>query len=127
MKILGIDFGSRRVGFAIADTETGMAFPKAVYSNDKFLLGEIKDMCKNYNVEKIVIGESKDFQGKDNIIMAEIRRFKKMLEIDLGVEVDYELEYMTSAQAIRGQEETTMLDASSATIILQSYLDRIKN
>ncbi len=125
MKILGIYYGEKRVGVAIADTDAGMAFPKAVLPNNKFLFGEIKDLCKGYAIEKIVIGESKDFQGRENPIMKDIKMFAKMLEIDLQIEVVYEPEFMTSTQALHGQEDTKMLDASAATIILQSYLDKI--
>lgn len=127
MKLLGIDYGKKRVGVAVADTETHMAFPKAVLPNDKFLLGEIKNMAVSQGVEKIIIGESKDFSGAKNPIMKDIELFKKMLEIDLKIEVIYEPEFLSSAQALHGQEETKFLDASAAAVILQSYLDKIKN
>lgn len=127
MKILGIDFGSKRVGIAVANTETGVAFPKAVLPNDKFLLGEVKSMIASLPAEIVVIGESKNFAGEKNPIMKEIEMFKKLIEIDTGIEVIYEPEFFSSAQAIHGQEDTKMLDASAATIILQSYLDKQKN
>ncbi len=127
MKLLGIDYGEKRVGVAVADTDTNMAFPKAVLPNNKFLMGEIKNMCKGYGVEKIIIGESKDFKGRNNEIMKDIEMFKKMLEIDLGLSVEYIPEFMSSQQALHLQEDTKMLDASAATIILQSYLDKYKN
>ncbi len=126
MKLLGIDYGEKRVGIAVADTEANMAFPKAVLPNNKFLMGEIKNMCKGYGVEKIILGESKDFKGKDNKIMKDIEMFKKMLEIDLDVSVEYMPEFMTSTQALHLQEDTKLLDASAATIILQSYLDKLR-
>lgn len=126
MKFLGIDYGSKRVGIAVADSELGMAFPKGVYPNDKFLLGEIKNLCAGGDIKRIVIGESKNFKGEENKIMEDIKNFKKMLEIDLGISVVYEPEFLSSAQALHLQEETKLLDASAATIILQSYLDREK-
>jgi putative Holliday junction resolvase len=124
MKILGIDFGAKRVGLALADSKAGMAFPKAVVPNDKFLLGELKDICKKEGVEKIIIGESKDLEGRANPIMRDIEMFKKMLEMDLKVEVAYEPEFYTSAQAARLQGENDMIDASAAAIILQSFIDK---
>ena len=127
MKLLGIDYGSKRVGIAVADTEANIAFPKGVFPNDKFLFGEIKKLCEGYGTEKIILGESKDFKGKDNKIMEDIRMFKKMLESDLKIEVVYEPEYMTSTEALHLQEDTKMLDASAAAIILQSYLEKSKN
>ena len=126
MKLLGIDYGSKRVGIAVADTDAGVAFPKGVFPNDKFLFGEIKKLCQSYGTDKIIIGESKDFKGKDNKIMEDIRMFKKMLEVDLNIKVDFEPEFMTSTEALHLQEDTKMLDASAAAIILQSYINKFK-
>ena len=126
MKLLGIDYGSKRVGVAVADSEAGMAFPKGVFPNDKFLLGEIKNICASAEIERIIMGESKNFKGEENKIMQDIKNFKKMLEIDLGIDVVYEPEFMSSAQALHLQEDTKLLDASAAAIILQSYLDKEK-
>lgn len=125
MKLLGIDYGEKRVGVAVADTETNMAFPKAVLPNNKFLMGEIKNFCRGYGIEKIVLGESKDFEGIENKIMKDIKMFKKMVEIDLKIPVEYMPEFLSSAQALHLQEDTKLLDASAAAIILQSYLDKI--
>ncbi len=127
MKLLGIDFGSKRVGIAVADTEAGLAFPKGVIPNDKFLLGEIKNLCTGYGTELIVIGESKDLDGKENKIMKDIKLFKKMLEQDLQIDVVFEPEFMSSQQALHLQEDTKLLDASAAAVILQSYIDKLKN
>ena len=52
--------------------------------------------------------------------------FKKMLEVDLNIKVDFEPEFMTSTEALHLQEDTKMLDASAAAIILQSYINKFK-
>ncbi|HEY4512160.1 MAG TPA: Holliday junction resolvase RuvX [Candidatus Paceibacterota bacterium] len=126
MKLLGIDYGAKRVGVAVADTDAGLSFPKAVFPNDKFLLGEIKNLCQEKGIEKIILGESKNLKGEQNEIMQDIEAFKKMLELDLHIKVIYQPEFYSTAQAARIQGENDKTDASAAAIILQSYLDRYK-
>ena len=123
MKILGIDYGKKRVGVAIGDTETLMAFPKIVLDNSKNFFDDLKKICSDEKIEKIILGESKNFKGEDNLIMEEIKNFKSNLEKE-GFEVAFHPEFLTSAQAERLQGKNEMLDASAAAIILQSYLDK---
>jgi putative Holliday junction resolvase len=126
MKLLGIDYGTKRVGIATADLGAGMAFPKAVIKNDDTLLETVKELCQKEGVEKIILGESKDLAGKDNAIAPAIAAFKEALE-KAGLEVVYQREFYTTYQASRIQGDSDMIDASAAAIILQSYLEKIKN
>jgi putative Holliday junction resolvase len=121
---MGIDFGSKRVGIALSDEEGKFAIPKAVLPNDRYLFTEIKRMCEAYGVTQIVMGESKDFKGNENVIMKDIKFFKGELERDLGLPVHFEPEFLTSHQAAQTQGNSPLLDASAAALILQSFLDR---
>jgi putative Holliday junction resolvase len=124
MKYLGIDFGSKRVGIAGSDDTGRLAFPYSVVLNDKKLLEEIEKIIKQEKIDKIVIGESKNFKGESNKIMAEIEKFKATLEQKTKLKVYFEPELMTSSQAELIQGKNKMHDASAAAIILQSYLDK---
>ncbi len=124
MRLLGIDYGKKRVGIAISDDQGMMAFPKAVLPNDNFLMTELKALIKGHDIGTIVIGESKDYAMKDNAIMAKVRSFVAELERETGIAPIYEPEMLTSHQATHFQGKTDMIDASAASIILQSYIDR---
>lgn len=124
MRFLGIDFGEKRVGLAVSDEEGRVAFPHSVILNDKNILDEIERIVKERNIEKIVIGESKDFKGKPNEIMFEIEKFKKELKEKTKLPIYFEPEFMTSVQAEKITGKNEMTDASAAAIILQSFLDR---
>ena len=126
MRLLGIDYGKKRVGIAISDDKGMMAFPKAVLPNDNFLMREIKDLVKGHGITVIVIGESKDYKMNANPIMSKIRLFAYELGRETGIEVAYEPELLSSHQAAHFQGKTDMIDASAASIILQSYIDRNK-
>lgn len=123
MKFLGIDFGTKRVGLALSDDARKLAFPYSVLANDEKLLKTVITVAKKENVSEVVMGESKNFSGEPNILMKDIDVFKKSLE-DSGLRVIFEPEFLSSFQAKRFQGENEMHDASSAAIILQSYLDR---
>ncbi len=140
MRYLGIDFGSKRVGVALSDESGTLAFPYSVLKNDSELTAEVERIIKEQKVKLVVLGESKDFSGKDNPIAASAEAFKKTLEKLTHKKVEYEPEFMTSFQAERNYarrpeasrggtapKENSMLDASAAAIILQSYLDRNRN
>ncbi len=129
-KILGIDMGTKRIGLALSNVEQTFAFPLSVIEGEKDLqyiseqvVPKIVEVAQAEGVETIVIGESKDFAQNHNPIMKQVAGLQKNL-IDMGFEVVLEPEFLSSAQAERFQGKHNKLDASAATIILQSYLDR---
>jgi putative holliday junction resolvase len=124
MKLLGIDYGSKRVGIAVSDDRGAMAFPVTTLLNTDDLMKEIISILKEEDVKEIVIGESKDFKGVPNAIMEEINPFKALLEKETGLPVHFEPEFMTSEAAVRFQGRSEHTDASAAALILQSFLDR---
>jgi len=122
MRILGIDYGSKRVGVALSDEAGKFAMPLIVVKNGKSLLEEIVGLAKTNEVKDIVLGESRDYKGKPNEIFAEADEFKKKLE-KAGFKVHFQLEFMTSVQAERLQGKNAKSDASAAALILQAYID----
>ncbi|MDP4020695.1 MAG: Holliday junction resolvase RuvX [Candidatus Adlerbacteria bacterium] len=126
MKYLGIDYGTSRIGVATSDEEGKVAFPLTTVPAGRETLQKIDELVKKEKVEKIVIGESRNFKNEPNLVMEDIEQFKKDLEELTQLPVAYEPEFMTSAQAGR-EGETKDLDASAAALILQSYLERMKH
>lgn len=127
MKYLGLDYGSKRVGIALSDETLTLAFPHKTLQNTKTLLDEVLDIVISNEVSRVVIGESKDNNMKDNPIMGQARAFAERLR-EKGVEVAFHPEMYSSAQvvSIMGQQNKA-IDASAAAVILQNYLDTIRN
>jgi|TARA_Y100000310_G_scaffold169509_1_gene169612 putative Holliday junction resolvase len=123
-KILGVDFGAKRVGIAISDENGNFALPKLVLNNDKSLLENIGEIIKKDKVIEIVIGESTDYKGKENPIMKDVKEFAKELEGKLNLPISFEPEFLTTHQAKNIQGKGEMTDASAAALILQSFLDK---
>ena len=129
MRLLGIDYGTKRVGVALSDQSGHFAFPHKVVHNDRHLLASLTKLATEQKVAQIVIGESKNYKGEANPVMAKIDKFKKELEqrlAELGLEIKVVLEpeFLTSAEAERLQGKTADHDASAAALILKSYIDK---
>lgn len=125
MRLLGIDYGVKNVGISLTDDKGMMAFPHSVVKNDKNIISTIEKIILENKTGKIVVGESKDFKGKPNKIMKAVDIFVTELKAR-GYNVSLEPEFMSSQQAEFFMGKTEMLDASAATIILQSYIDKNK-
>jgi len=131
MRYLGIDYGSKKVGLALSDESAQMGFPHAILPNTPKLAGDICALIARESVGGVVIGDSKDFNGRANPIAAAARALGDAIAEHAGVPVFYEWEGLTSAEARRphGKEEKTRapqaranIDDSAAALILTSYL-----
>jgi RNase H-fold protein (predicted Holliday junction resolvase) len=90
------------------------------------LANHLVTLAISEHVTMFVLGESKDFSQRENPIMKQVHMLKAELE-HKGFKVALEPEFLSSAQAERFQGKHNKIDASAATIILQSYLDRIQS
>jgi putative Holliday junction resolvase len=122
-KLLGVDFGTKRVGIAISDESASVAFPHAIFPNDSSLMGKMGALIKKEGVTGIVIGESKDKDGNENSIMKKVRAFITELRDESSVAVHYEPEFYSSIEARQGGD-SGFVDAKAAAIILNSFIER---
>lgn len=125
MRYLGIDYGTKKIGLAWSDPSGRMAFPHSVIKNTGTTKTELLDFIKKEVIGAIVIGDSRDLKGKENVFMNEARALMAEIENASKLPVHWIPEQFTTVQATRIQGETAMKDASAAAIILQTYLDRI--
>jgi len=128
MTLMGIDYGSKRVGIALSDDKERLAFPLEVLdsSNQKpeAVAAAIAEKAREKGIMKIIIGESKNLKGERNTIMADIDACVAELR-RLGLEVLSEPEWFSTAQAERFQGKKDDIDSSAAAVILQAHLDRL--
>lgn len=124
---MGIDYGTKRIGIAMAESGSTLAFPKAVIANNGSakLVAKLCELITDNQVETVVIGESLNLDGRDNTIMKEINHLTKLLKSSLPqIDIYLEPEHYSSFQAERYQGKHDQVDASAAAIILQAWLDR---
>lgn len=125
MKYLGIDFGSKKVGYAESDDDGVLAFPMMIAENNKSLLADTLEIIKALRIHTVVIGESLDGKGKPNPIAKAAREFGIKLEDACDVKVVFEKEWYTTAEARKQPEANDNVDDAAAALILQRYLDKV--
>ncbi len=126
MRLMGIDYGEKRIGIALSDESESFAFAYSVVENNKNTIEKIKKICEENDVGKIILGKSVDYQGRPNPVMKKIEPFKKLLEKEIGLCVEYQTETLTTKEAERIQGEIKNLDSSAAALILRSFIEKQK-
>lgn len=125
-KFLGIDWGEKRIGLALGDSETKIATPFCIVSS----LDEVLRLIKEEEVECVVIGKPYSISNlsTDKQVSKIYSTFLKSLKEKAGVDVFTIDERLSSkaADALVGTKKTkASRDSIAAMIILQSYLDRL--
>lgn len=126
-RFLGIDFGTKRIGVALSDEDGRIAFPETEFENRKNVVERISQLCKEKEVDAIVVGESTNHKGEDNPVMEHIRTFKSELAEKVDMPIHFENEYFSTAHAAQDRDTPGHYDASAAAIILQRFLDKKNN
>src|SRR6266481_5420961 len=98
MKLMSIDYGSKRVGIASTDDAGEFALPRMVLENNVDLLRKVLDFVEENKIERIIVGESKNLKGEPNPILDEIIKFADTLAEE-GQDVVFHPEVYTSMEA----------------------------
>lgn len=129
MRLLGVDYGSVRVGLALGDTETGLAGPWNVLSpkSEQHLIELLQEVIKQEKIDRVVVGvpyPASD-QTRETDQTRLIRRFVQKLA-DRGLDVVEQNESHSSrlaAKQVIEMGERGKRDDLAAAAILQGYLD----
>lgn len=124
MKVIGIDYGEKRVGVAVSDERGAFAFPKMTLPNDKMLIPDLVTFITKEKAGRIVVGESRNLKGDENPIMRNARWLAGELARETGLPVEFEPEFYTTIEARRLKNKSNAVDAEAAAIILESYLKK---
>lgn len=129
MKTLGIDYGTKRIGLALSDDNSKIAFPHSVLENNKDLVSLIKNLKNKEGFETVVVGDPGENDFKKDVML-----FVESLKKE-GLVVHLEKEFMTSLHTDMftktkpiarqtKQKREAKKDESAAALILQRYLDK---
>lgn len=124
---LGIDWGKKKIGVAIADSETRMAFSVATLPNDERLLDSLAKIIGERNVREVVIGIPSHVNRE--LVLYGGEKLGKLLSERFYIPVHYENEMFTTKMARaelieRGAKGSldSLDDQEAARIILESFL-----
>lgn len=119
MRYLGIDYGAKRIGLALSDSEGSIAFPHATVGS----VEEIVEVISREGVERVIIGLPLTLHGKESGESARVRQFVSGLSRRVQLPVEFENEVLTTKIAEQ-HTPRKKADASAAALILQAYLDK---
>lgn len=136
MKILGVDFGDSRTGYAVSDP-LGFGATTLDACKEKNMVkvaDKTADLAKELGAELIILGFPKNMNGTIGPRGEKTQAFAKMLEERLNIPVKLWDERLTTVSAhnlmnetnVRGKKRKDSVDSISAAYLLQSYLDSIK-
>ncbi len=136
MKILSVDYGSKRVGVASGDSVNKIAFPKTVINNkgEDYVIGEILRICEEDGYEMVVFGlplDMNDQKGEQyKIVENFVNRFKQGALGRLKVEVvDERLssfeadQYLGDFKGAKVRKKDGDRDMLAAKVILERWFD----
>lgn len=135
-RLLGIDYGERRIGLALSDPSAMIAQPLTALLRRRGKrppFADIERVIREHDVGELVVGLPLTSDGEESDWTRETRAFGDKLAARTGLAVHYQDERMTSARAervVRGiglpkleREQKGRVDAAAAALILQAYLD----
>lgn len=129
MRLLGIDYGNRKIGLAIGDDEAGVAAPLEVIPNEgELTVRRLGERVHSEDIDAIVVGVPLSQGGHHSSDQLDsVRAFIERLKIGVTIPVFEEDESYTTAESIRMQKESRSKveeDALAAMLILQAFLDK---
>ncbi len=137
MIIMAVDLGLARTGVALCDAAQTLAFPRTVISerNKQRLVERLCDVARAEKAERIVVGYPKNVDGTCGWRAEACQEIANMIGECSGIETVLRDERYTTVSAhialnsadVRGKKRKQTVDAVAATIILQDYLDYLRN
>lgn len=129
MKIIALDYGEKRIGVAIGDTETRVAAPLRSLdaSNSADFLSELSHVISAEDVQKVVVGLPLTMRGEQSSLTVRVTAFVAELRTRLAVPIETVDERLTSKLADRVKElygKSFDRDALAAAAILETYFER---
>lgn len=133
-RIMGIDFGKKRTGLAVSDPLRVFATPLDTVDSAK-IIDYIKKYAENERIVRFVVGMPLNMDGNPSQIAPDVEQFIRTLSAAFpAIPVCTEDERFTSVLAHRAMIDGGMkasrrrdkaeVDRISASIILQTFLDR---
>lgn len=133
-RILGVDFGTVRIGLALSDPTGTLAspLPHLENKNPSQIRHAFAELIQTHTISKIIVGLPRNMDGTYGPSATKVREFMTQILEGLGVPMETQDERLTTAQAskqlaqigVSQKDLRKKVDSSSAALILQQYLDR---
>ncbi|HVU09113.1 MAG TPA: Holliday junction resolvase RuvX [Verrucomicrobiae bacterium] len=135
MRILALDYGTRRIGVAVSDETKTIAQPLEYIPAEPFadFLARLKKILAEKEIDLILIGLPRNMDGSYGPAAQKVQAFSEELKKEISVPIKMWDERLTSSMAnriliqgnVRRDKRKEKVDKMAAAILLQSYLDVI--
>ena len=135
MRILGLDLGDRTIGVAVSDPLgfTAQGITTIRRKSLQYDIEELKNIFKEYNIEKVLLGYPKNMNGTEGPRCEIVREFAEVIKEQLDLPIQFWDERLSTVAAHRAMLEADLsrakrkkiVDKIAAVYILQGYLDSI--
>jgi putative Holliday junction resolvase len=132
-RVMGIDYGEKRIGLALSDPLLTFAYPFTTLLNDFSFIKNLMKVIKEKNVSKIILGLPSNKFKASKELADKVRNFKSEVESETKIEIilwDEEFSSIIAKEKINesvtkksDRRKKDLLDRHSAAIILQEYLN----
>ena len=125
MNTLGIDFGLSKIGLAIATAKIAEPLDVIHYKNKELMLDQIKMICFNEKIQRIVIGISEGKTAEETqkfVDEIKHRIYAQVFTYDETLSTQ-DAQAMAIEAGMKRSKRHEMEDAMAAAIMLQNYLD----
>jgi putative Holliday junction resolvase len=136
-RLMGLDYGTKRIGIAVSDPLGIIAQGKGVIENTPAAITAIGLKAKELSISTVVVGMPYNLKGEESRAAQAVREFGERLEQEIGLHVEYWDERFTSATAHqtlldmgvkkKKRQEKSQIDSMAAALVLQGYLDSHKS
>lgn len=134
MRIIGLDWGEARIGVAVSDPLGITAQPLFYIENNEKFVAKLKEVITKYDAGEIVLGLPYRMSGSPGIAASKVKDFCKKISGEIPINVILWDERLTTKIAQRAlsdlgasrKKRKSFIDAASAGIILQGYIDSRK-
>ena len=133
MRILALDYGTRRIGIAISDELKIIAQPLEFVPAQPFpdVVARLEQLIQEKEIELILVGMPRNMDGSYGPAAARVQEFVTELKKKLPLRIKKWDERLTTSQAnrvllqanMRRQKRKQVVDKMAAAILLQGYLD----
>jgi len=127
MQVISFDFGTKKIGVAVGQTETKTSSPlQIVFSkNNTVNWDEIESIVNEWKPNLILVGKPLNMDGSDSDMMEKVDIFYKKLEKISKIPCEYIDERLTSFEARESLTEIKkdLIDAHAAKILIDQWFN----
>ena len=124
MNVIGIDYGTSKIGVAVGNTQTSSSSPLEIILNTKLGTNwpQLEAVIQEWKPQVIIIGQPFNMDGSESEMMKEVKSFADNLAEMVNIKIEFFDERLTSFEAKQMDTSGKAIDDLAAKIILDGWL-----